>query len=65
MNEKMRTVLCPNCGKSIVWSTANTYRPFCSQRCKMIDLGAWASEDYNLPAEEDQPLSVEMNSIQH
>lgn len=53
MNEKKRTVLCPNCGKSVLWSTTNPFRPFCSERCKMIDLGAWASEDYNLPAEKD------------
>lgn len=65
MNDKKCTVLCPSCGKSVVWSTANTFRPFCSERCKMIDLGAWASEDYNLPAEEDQPLSEETISIKY
>lgn len=65
MNDKKRTVLCPSCGKSVVWSTANTFRPFCSERCKMIDLGAWASEDYNLPPEEDQPLSEETISIKY
>lgn len=65
MNEKMRTVLCPRCGKSVVWSQANTFRPFCSERCKIIDLGAWAAEEYNLIAEEDQPLSEETNSTQH
>jgi endogenous inhibitor of DNA gyrase (YacG/DUF329 family) len=32
------------------WSTSNPYRPFCSERCKQLDLGAWASEDYQIPA---------------
>lgn len=39
-------VKCPTCGKSIEYSPKNPWRPFCSERCKLIDLGAWASEDY-------------------
>lgn len=38
------TVKCPTCGRSIEWSPASTYRPFCSERCKLIDLGAWLAE---------------------
>lgn len=38
------TVKCPHCGKTIAWLPENTYRPFCSERCKMIDLGEWANE---------------------
>ncbi|MGH1358748.1 MAG: DNA gyrase inhibitor YacG [Burkholderiaceae bacterium] len=41
-------VICPNCGESARYSTANPYRPFCSERCKVIDLGAWANEDYRI-----------------
>jgi hypothetical protein len=39
-------VSCPQCGKSAPFSAANHFRPFCSERCKLIDMGAWANEDY-------------------
>lgn len=45
-----RKVRCPQCGKLAAWSADNPYRPFCSARCKQIDLGAWASESYRVPA---------------
>ena len=41
---------CPNCGKKVEWVEANQFRPFCSLRCKQIDLGAWAEEKYVIPA---------------
>lgn len=44
---------CPQCGKSVVWEEKNRYRPFCSERCKMIDLGAWATEAYRVPVEDE------------
>lgn len=46
-----RAVLCPRCGKEVEWSVAFPFRPFCSERCKLIDLGQWASEQYRIPAE--------------
>ncbi|STX51464.1 DNA gyrase inhibitor YacG [Legionella busanensis] len=39
-----KKIACPTCGKYQAWSTANTFRPFCSERCKLIDLGEWANE---------------------
>ncbi len=48
----LRYVACPQCGKPAEWSPQNRSRPFCSERCKMIDLGAWASESYRVPLEE-------------
>jgi endogenous inhibitor of DNA gyrase (YacG/DUF329 family) len=48
-----KVVNCPQCGKGVVWDTTNRFRPFCSERCKMIDLGAWATESYRIPVEED------------
>ena len=39
-------VKCPTCGKEIEYSSANPWRPFCSERCKLIDLGEWASDGY-------------------
>ncbi len=46
---------CPTCKKSIEWSDKNELRPFCSERCKLIDLGAWAAEDHNIPGEPVTP----------
>lgn len=54
MGGKARIVTCPQCGKSAVWDRANPYRPFCSARCKMIDLGAWANESYRIPVTESK-----------
>jgi len=46
---KKRLVACPQCGTLAEFSPENPYRPFCSKRCKMIDLGEWASESYRIP----------------
>jgi endogenous inhibitor of DNA gyrase (YacG/DUF329 family) len=45
----VRKVLCPRCGTETVYSTENKWRPFCSERCKLIDLGLWGSDAYRLP----------------
>lgn len=50
----MKQVSCPQCGKSIEYSTKNLFRPFCSERCKLLDLGAWASESYRV-SDESRP----------
>ena len=56
--KKSRIVRCPQCGGESLWSAENKYRPFCSERCKLIDLGAWASESYRVPVQETtEPLS--------
>ena len=47
-----RIVTCPTCGKQVEWTPQAKWRPFCSDRCKMIDLGAWANESYRIPAVE-------------
>jgi endogenous inhibitor of DNA gyrase (YacG/DUF329 family) len=52
---KPRLVTCPVCGKATLWSTGNPYRPFCSERCKLIDLGQWASESYRVPQSQSEP----------
>ena len=49
----VRIVKCPNCGKPVPWTPESPYRPFCSERCKTLDLGAWASESYRIPVEEE------------
>ena len=48
-----KVVRCPACGGDSMYAASNPYRPFCSERCKQHDLGAWASESFKLP--ENQP----------
>ncbi|OYY94628.1 MAG: DNA gyrase inhibitor YacG [Hydrogenophilales bacterium 28-61-23] len=52
MAEKFTKVACPTCGKEVEWRPENAFRPFCGERCKLIDLGAWANENYKVPAEQ-------------
>ena len=40
---------CPTCKRSAEASPGNPYRPFCSERCQMIDLGTWVEERYTVP----------------
>jgi len=47
----VRYVSCPRCGAQVPWVRESEYRPFCSERCRMLDLGAWATEQYKLPEE--------------
>jgi endogenous inhibitor of DNA gyrase (YacG/DUF329 family) len=49
---ELKTVGCPQCGTPVAWVAASKWRPFCSERCKLIDLGAWASERYRVPVAE-------------
>lgn len=43
------TVSCPTCKKSVPWVAEQLFKPFCSQRCKLIDLGDWATEAHKIP----------------
>ena len=45
-----RKVPCPHCRQPAVFGPSNLWRPFCSERCRSADLGAWASEKFRLPA---------------
>lgn len=47
----MTVVRCPICNRETAYE-GNRFRPFCSERCKLLDFGAWANEEYNLPVEE-------------
>ena len=47
-------IKCPHCRKETVLGPENPFRPFCSERCKMIDLGAWANEEYRVAAVEQE-----------
>ena len=46
-----KIVKCPTCKKQVEWTEASTFRPFCSDRCRLIDLGEWASEKHAIPEE--------------
>lgn len=51
-NKQTRQVKCPQCGRLTFFSPENPYRPFCSERCRLLDLGQWASESYKVPTED-------------
>jgi len=53
---------CPTCGKEIKFSPQNPFRPFCSERCKLIDLGKWAGEDYRIPTSEKPPEQIHQSN---
>jgi endogenous inhibitor of DNA gyrase (YacG/DUF329 family) len=52
MSSTPRIVKCPQCGAPVPWTPASKWRPFCSERCKLLDLGAWASEQYRVRTNE-------------
>lgn len=60
---QMKNITCPHCGKENTWLADNPFKPFCSERCKLIDLGKWADETHRIPgrAAED-PASEQENS---
>lgn len=58
---KQMTVACPTCEKQVVWSPESSFRPFCSERCKLIDLGEWANEEKRIAGE---PLPPTANSFE-
>ena len=58
INNKLK-IDCPNCGKHNTWYLENVFRPFCSDRCKLIDLGEWASESRKIPGD---PINLNLLS---
>lgn len=54
-------VACPTCGHPSVYGAANPWRPFCSERCRRIDLGAWASERWRI----ESPIAPEDDGAGH
>ena len=57
--EQTLTVACPTCKKAVAWVAEETFKPFCSQRCKLIDLGDWATEAHKITG---QALSIDADS---
>jgi hypothetical protein len=55
---RRETVRCPTCRREVAWE-GNPHRPFCSERCRVLDLGNWATDSYRIPGEEVDPEDVE------
>ena len=67
---KARHVACPTCGREIEWNETERWRPFCSERCQLIDLGAWFEEQRSVPGESsdvapDEPEPQSASKPQH
>lgn len=62
---EQQTISCPTCRKKSTLDPKNTYRPFCSERCKLIDLGGWANEDYKIPTNEPAPSMEDSPENEH
>jgi len=50
-----KTVACPHCGRPVVWGEESPFRPFCSERCRLIDLGGWLDESYRIQDDAQAP----------
>lgn len=55
MPEKVTRVNCPTCQEIVEWKPESQFRPFCSERCKLIDFGDWASEKHAIPGDPAEP----------
>lgn len=58
----MPVVKCPQCGRETEFE-GNEFRPFCSERCKLIDFGAWADEEYGIAAEPAEMSPEEIDEL--
>jgi uncharacterized protein len=59
----MPLVKCPTCGKMVEYQ-GNEFRPFCSERCQLIDFGAWADEEFALPTENAELTEEDIREIE-
>lgn len=59
----MLTVKCSQCGTESQFE-GNEFRPFCSERCKLLDFGAWADEEYALPTESTELSEEDITKIE-
>lgn len=59
----MPIVKCPHCGRETEYK-GNEFRPFCSERCKLLDFGAWADEEYAMPVENSEMTEEDIEEIE-
>ena len=61
----MKKVNCPECKSLSEWSIENKHRPFCSARCQLLDLGAWASENHRITGDPIIDSEEEYEGMEH
>lgn len=61
MTIEKKDITCPTCKKTNTWTAENKFKPFCSEHCKLIDLGEWASESYKVAGEKTDPNVAQDN----
>lgn len=59
----MALVKCPTCGRRVEYE-GNEFRPFCSERCRLLDFGAWADESYSLPTETSELTEEDIDTLE-
>lgn len=59
MSGTAKIVACPNCGTEVVWDSSSKWRPFCSERCRLIDLGKWFEEEHKISTEDASHIAVQ------
>lgn len=57
----IKKVNCPTCQSSVEWNNLSIYKPFCSERCRLIDLGEWVSESHAIAGEPAMPFEENDN----
>ena len=64
---KTTSVACPTCNAPVEWGPQSPNRPFCSERCKLIDLGAWAAEEHAIAGDlvDDELFSADLPQQRH
>jgi len=58
----VKHVRCPQCDTEVPWQDAQQWKPFCSERCKLIDLGEWASEGHRIAGEPSQIADIDIDA---
>jgi len=64
MKDEVTVVNCPSCGKDVIWNEQSQFRPFCSKRCQLIDLGEWAAEEKRIASRGDLSESEDWSEDQ-
>lgn len=65
MQDNLVTVKCPQCEKQVLWGELSPWRPFCSKRCQMIDLGEWAAEEKRIAGKSETSDDEEWSEQRH
>ena len=58
-------VKCPTCRREIAYDAGSPFRPFCSERCRLIDLGAWSQESFRIPVNDELIEEHDLPNFEH